>query len=65
MLPKEQVLELMQEYLDAHLIYSCDDGAKWGIGHWCTVCLISEKCEFMKDEKKRITLELQLKELAT
>ena len=65
LLPKEQVLELMQEYLDAHSSYACDDGKKWGIGHWCTVCLISDKCEFMKDEKKRIALELNLKELAT
>lgn len=64
-LPREEVLKLMDEYLNEHLTYSCEEGIKWGIGHWCTICNISEKCEFMKDEKKRIDLELQLDSLKT
>lgn len=59
-LPRDEVLKLMDDYLNEHLTYSCVEGKKWGIGHWCTICNHSDKCEFMKDERKRIDLELQL-----
>ncbi len=64
-LPREEVLKLMDEYLNEHLSYACEEGTKWGIGHWCTVCTRSENCVFFNEEQKKINLELQLEELKT
>jgi hypothetical protein len=64
-LPREAVLELMDDYINEHLSYTCEDGTKWGIGNWCVMCTQSKKCSFFNEEKKRIDLELQLDALKT